>query len=60
MTKVPEMWSITMAVNKTGLSRKYVYTLIANRQIKYIKSGRKYLVNAQSLCDYLTMCDDNG
>lgn len=53
MTDMPDMWSITQAVNRTGLARKYVYQLIASGQITYVRTGRKYLINAASLRDYL-------
>lgn len=53
MTDMPDMWSITQAVDRTGLARKYVYQLIAANKITYVRTGRKYLINAASLRDYL-------
>lgn len=50
---VPEMWSITDTINNTGLTRNFLMQLIKMDRIKYTKTGKKYLINAASLCDYL-------
>lgn len=50
---MPDMWSITDTIRYTGLSRKYLMQLILSGQITYVRTGRKYLINAVSLRDYL-------
>ena len=60
MTQVPEMWSITQTINNTGLSRRYLMQLISSQQIIYVRTGRKYLINAASLRDYLNSKPQNN
>lgn len=50
---LPKMLSITEVTKTTNLSRKYVMDLINEGKIKYIRTGSKYLINAESLSDYL-------
>lgn len=52
--KAPEMWSINEAIKQTNLSRVFITRLIKNEKIAYVNTGRKYLINAESLCNYLT------
>lgn len=50
---VPVMLSINDVCKRTGLSRFCVRNLILSGEIKYFKSGAKYLVNFNYLCEYL-------
>lgn len=52
-SQLPQMLSMTDAMQRTGLSRRYIMDLITGGKIKYIQIHRKYLINAQSLGDYL-------
>lgn len=54
---LPKMLSITEVIKSTNLSRKYIMDLIESGEIKYIRTGAKYLINAESLSDYLNGCD---
>lgn len=60
MIIVPEMWTITQAREKTGFSRVFLMELIKSGKIKYVKAGKKYIINAESLCEYLTNCDNTS
>lgn len=50
---ITQMWTIAEAAVRTNVTPFFVRKLVRENKIKYIKSGCKYLINAQSLCDYL-------
>ena len=50
---MPTMWSINQAKAATGLSDKFLRQLCADKKIVCIKTGNKYLINAEKLRDYL-------
>lgn len=55
--KIPTMWNIKQAAEKTGLSQFTINQLVKTQQIKSIRVGAgqrgKILVNAASLCEYM-------
>lgn len=55
--KIPTMWNIKQAAEKTGLSQFTINQLVKTQQIKSIRVGAgqrgKILVNADSLCEYM-------
>lgn len=55
---VPVMWSLKQAAGETGLSEFTLKQAIKQGHIKFIRLGAgqrgKILLNAQSLCDYMT------
>ncbi len=55
---VPVMWSIRQAVGESGLTEFTIRQAIKAGHIRYIRLGAgksgKILLNAQSLCDYMT------
>lgn len=59
-TIIPQMWTVNEAAEKTNLTPFFVRELIHQNRIKYIRTGRKYLINAESLCDLLTQCQKEG
>ena len=56
--KIPILKTIGDSANATGISKYQVRQLVLNNKIKYIRSGVKYLVNLESLIDYLN--GENG
>lgn len=56
---VPKMWSVREAATETNTATSFIRKLITGKKIKYIKTGKKYLINAESLCDYLTKCEED-
>lgn len=53
---IPEMKTISEASKIVGLTKYHVRKLVLQNKIKYVRSGVKYLVNVDSLINYL----DNG
>lgn len=50
---VPTMLSINEAAERTNLPRTFIRKLCWDNKITYVRSGKKYLVNLEKLCDYL-------
>ncbi len=50
---IPEMVSISEASKRTGLSYELLRQLCLRKEVVFIKSGRKYLLNFGALCAYL-------
>lgn len=50
---IPQMWSVHEAAIATNTKECYIRKLAKQGIIKYTLAGHKYLINAQSLCDYL-------
>ncbi len=50
---IPEMIPITKCKQVTGLSYQAIKQLCADRKIIYLKSGKKVLVNLDSLLKYM-------
>ncbi len=50
---VPTMKSICECSQIAGLAKYHVRQLVLQDKIKYVKAGRKYLVNLESLIEYL-------
>lgn len=51
--EVPRMISLRKAAGETGLTYLLIKDLCDTGRIAYLKSGRKYLVNYQSLLAFL-------
>lgn len=47
------MLTLRQAAKETGLSYSYLRKLCLEGKIVFVKSGRKYLVNAERLKEYL-------
>ena len=54
MGKLPSMITIRRAAQETGLPDYLLRKLCITKQIKFIKSGKKYYLNTNSLHDFLT------
>lgn len=52
-TAVPTMLTIKETAERTNLSQTYIRRLCWDNKITYVKSGSKYYVNLEKLCDYL-------
>lgn len=55
---IPEMKTISEASKIVGLSKYHVRKLVLQDKIKYVRSGVKYLVNVDSLINYLNNGDN--
>jgi excisionase family DNA binding protein len=53
MADIPIMLKIHEAATKFNLSYHFTRQLVLQKKVKYVKAGKKYLVNEQSLIDYL-------
>lgn len=53
----PQMATIREAAEKSGLAVYRVRKLVASGQVRYIKAGRRILVNLDSLARYLETGD---
>ena len=52
-TLIPEIKTISEASKIVGLTKYHVRKLVLQDKIKYVRSGVKYLVNVDSLINYL-------
>lgn len=50
---IPEMITINEASKRTGLSYDCLRKMCIAKQIVFIRSGTKYLINFSKLCDFL-------
>jgi excisionase family DNA binding protein len=50
---IPVMATIPATAAKFGLAEYYVRTLVIQGKIKYVRAGKKYLINEASLIEYL-------
>mgnify|MGYP001062997293 FL=1 len=53
MKKIPTMKSISECSEIVGLAKYHVRRLVLQGKVKYVRSGSKYLVNVDSLIEYL-------
>ena len=56
--KIPRMIGIDDAAEMFGLTRYFVRQLCLQKRIVFVKAGKKYLVNAERLADYLNRGDE--
>lgn len=50
---LPEMLSISQAVERTNLSYEYLRYLCYSGKVNHIKCGRKYMIDSGSLAEYI-------
>ena len=50
---LPRMLTIKDAAEQTGLPDYYLRKICIQKEVKAIKSGKKYYINERSLSDYL-------
>lgn len=50
---MPHLETIKQTAKLTGLAVYHVRKLVQQRKVKYVRSGSKYLVNVNSLIEYL-------
>ena len=58
ITVIPEIKTISEASKIVGLTKYYVRKLVLQDKIKYVRSGVKYLLNMNSLINYLNNGDN--
>lgn len=54
MSEFPEMISLRTAADRTGLSYDFLRKACITGRIVYIRAGKKFLLNAEALQEYLT------
>ena len=52
---IPRMRTVAAAAAETGLAVFHVRKLVAEHKIRYVRAGRKVLVNLDSLVRYLNV-----
>jgi excisionase family DNA binding protein len=60
---VPTMLSVEEVRKKFAISKQYTYHLAKSGKVKAIKCGNRFLLNAQSISDYLnssTLIDEQS
>ena len=50
---LPRMRTIKAAAAETGLAEYFVRRLVKEGKVRYVKAGKKFLVNLDSLISYL-------
>lgn len=55
---IPEMKTISEASKIVGLAKYHIRKLVLQNKIKYVRSGIKYLLNLNSLINYLNNGDN--
>ena len=53
MENIPTMLSVRETARKTKVSETYIRQLLRDKEIVFVKSGKKYLVNLERFIDYL-------
>lgn len=51
--KIPSMKTINEAAEIVSLAKYHIRQLVLQNKVKYVKAGRKYLLNLDSLVNYL-------
>jgi excisionase family DNA binding protein len=53
---VPVMMKVSEVQKTYGLSKQHIYDLAKSGKVKSIMRGNRYIINAQSVSDYLNTC----
>lgn len=53
ISELPQMKTINQTAQLFGLAKHYIRQLVLNDKVKYVKAGKKYLINFESLITYL-------
>ena len=51
--KLPKMATINECAKTIGLAKYHIRQLVLQGKVKYVKAGKKYLINVDSLIEYL-------
>ena len=51
--KLPKMATINECAKTVGLAKYHIRQLVLQGKVKYVKAGKKYLINVDSLIEYL-------
>ena len=54
---IPTMLSIKETAKRVNLSETFIRRLVWDKKIKYVRTGKKYLVNLENLVSYLNQSD---
>lgn len=49
----PQMKTINEASKISGLAKYRIRQMVLQNKVKYVRAGKKYLINIESLIDYL-------
>lgn len=49
----PQMETINEASKISGLAKYRIRQMVLQNKVKYVRAGKKYLINIESLIDYL-------
>lgn len=49
----PQMETINKASKISGLAKYRIRQMVLQNKVKYVRAGKKYLINIESLIDYL-------
>lgn len=55
---IPEMKTISEASKIVGLAKHFIRKIVLQGKVKYVRSGIKYLLNMDSLINYLNNGDN--
>lgn len=53
MNEIPKLLTVRECSKKLNISYQFINQLIKNNKIVYFQSGKKRLINFDSLCNYL-------
>lgn len=56
--RVPQFKTIAESADFTGLAKYRIRKIVKEEKIKYIKAGKKFLINVDSLIEYLKTGDN--
>lgn len=51
--KLPKMATINECAKTVGLAKYHIRQLVLQGKVKYVKAGKKYLINVDNLIEYL-------
>jgi excisionase family DNA binding protein len=56
----PLAYSVAQVVELTGLKRTYIYELAASGELRAVRSGRRILIDAQSVRDWFAKLPEHA
>lgn len=57
MMNLPKMKTVRKCAEETGLAYSYLLHLVKTKKITFIRCGNRYMINEQSLNDFLNTGD---
>ena len=56
----PQMETINETAKLLGLAKNHIRQLVLQNKIKFVKAGKKYLINVDKLVEYLNTGDNEN